>query len=266
MSEMQLRSRLTAAAEALDRVNALATQGGAKLAGQAQANILRAAAYADGFRHAIALLDHRSACWAALKDVRDNSDPTKNTYKLNGTTLTFEQARFLMSQAYLSTTWATADIITQGAGKLLCVEGTAKNDSRTTNAWSHFLKDGKSAPWLIRDVLRDCFAWPVAVSYIIRNQFMHEGGVADGQSFFDGAMVSDGFRISDHAWTRVMNKAGPSDYRVTDAMTRASIDPGSTQQLDVVLQDCHRELDDALGILAHTSATMAEAYATLLTQ
>lgn len=109
--------------------------------------------------------------------------------------------------------------------------------------------------------------WPIAISYIIRNHFTHEGGVADGTPFFESGLGSDGFLISDTGWRSILEKAGQKGYKVDDSMMRiADIDPSNTRRLDVVLENCHQELDDALGILAKTAGGMALMYATLLTE
>lgn len=266
MSDDVLRERLLTAAADLERVaTAVARGGGTPLVGGAMGALERAAAGATGLRNAAGLLDHRQACWDALVAVRDQSDEANDMSEIAGIQMSFEHARYLTTQAYLASTWAVADQVSRVAGRIMCTEDPLKNAAKTPNLWKEFISSGKTAPWLTVEVLQECFGWPIAISYIVRNHFTHEGGVGDGWEFFESRAVTSGFAVSDGAWRYLTKKAGSGNYRVSPAQCRAGpVDPDGRRKLDQILENCHREMDVVLGIIARTSAISVGAYSALL--
>ncbi|MCK6502116.1 hypothetical protein L6R53_01705 [Myxococcota bacterium] len=264
MTADTLRGRLQGSAARLDAISTLLGTRTGKLVGTAGALFEEAASGAAGLRGAEGLLAHREACWNALVAVRDGSDASTDRSRLNGHEMNFEYARYLTTQAYLASHWSLADQITRAAGRILCTEGPVKNAAKTPNLWQHFMKNGESAPWLTVHVLKECYGWPIGVSYIVRNHFTHEGGVGDGWGFFESSAVADGFIVSDNAWRYLIDKA-KKEYKVRPEQARcASIDPMGKRKLDEILALCHAEMDDALGVLILSASALAEAYAGVL--
>jgi hypothetical protein len=264
MSDDVLRARLQGAAAQLDAVTNLLGSRSGKLVGTSGALFGEVASGAAGLRTAHGLLSHREACWNALVAVRDGSDASRDLSSVGGYDMQFEYARYLTTQAYLAAHWSFADQVTRAAGRILCTEGPAKNRAKTPNLWQHFLKSGDSAPWLTVHVLKECYGWPIAISYIVRNHFTHEGGVGDGWAFFEGGAVSDGFVVSEAAWRHVLEKA-QADYKVRSSQTRTGgIDPTGKRRLDEILATCNAQIDDALGVLILSASALAAAYAAVL--
>ncbi len=106
-----------------------------------------------------------------------------------------------------------------------------------------------------RRCLRDtaAFGWPVAVSYALRNHFLHDGGRRSGASFFEGTTSASGFAINQKAWMDLEEVARA--YGVQRDQTRPGLAwPTSPQDdLRVLLDVCETETDEALGVLVSSA-------------
>jgi hypothetical protein len=94
--------------------------------------------------------------------------------------------------------------------------------------------------------LRRSFGWAAAISYSIRNLFVHDGGV----NFFEGDVPESAFRISENGWHLVITKA--QGCGVDDGCCRDGTSlPVSPAPIDLrqVLDVCEREVDEALGVI-----------------
>jgi hypothetical protein len=100
------------------------------------------------------------------------------------------------------------------------------------------------------DSIRHTFGFPIGISYAIRNHFLHDGAHDAGTSFFEGPESHAAFRISATAWKRIEARA-TTRYGVERTFHRLGAGWPVTplDDLRLVLADCEREVDDALGVL-----------------
>jgi len=200
---------------------------------------------------ASSLISARSAARAALARL-DGSVDGDGKVELWGAPVAFADARMLLVQAYLSVSWSLVDMLTATVGRFVCIETVGKNEMKPAKMWEHFVKDGKSLPTDLSGVLSHAYGLPVAVSYALRNHFVHDGGQYDDRTFFDGVGVT--FKVSDEGWQFLERKIF-NEYRVGagDSLA-AEVWPWPQDDLRKVLAICEREVDAATAlVLVHAT-------------
>jgi hypothetical protein len=107
--------------------------------------------------------------------------------------------------------------------------------------------------------MRRTFGWPIAVSYALRNHFVHDGGRGARGNFFEGPESKTAFRISDDGWRYIERSA--QGYGVASDDHRSAAWPVAPKDdLRALLDACERETDDALGILVSSAARSLTAH------
>lgn len=109
--------------------------------------------------------------------------------------------------------------------------------------------------------MNESFGWPLALSYIVRNGYVHDGGVFRGRTAFFGTEHASGFALAEDAWLWMRTKANV-EYQVTEAKTRCrDLNFPSPPDLVDLLGRCHREVDDLSGILIKGACSGARSLA-----
>lgn len=225
--------------------------------------ILRRAEEVNDWLH---LLDAREYAFGALSRLEKDADPEKQTVKWDGNEVQFTVARLLAVQAYLSSNWALSDCITSYVGRLVCGEAVAKNSASPAKLEMQFVRDGKTTSSPLFTFSRECFGWPIAVSYAIRNLFLHDGGARDGWRFFEGPTVQSGFRVSESGWNYILEQAkGNQKSALERSHTRVQGDCWSRpDDLRELFKICQREMDEALSVLLGSSCALLRTHVGLL--
>jgi hypothetical protein len=167
-------------------------------------------------------------------------------------------------------TWSLADNVSAFVGRVLCSsDGGAFNTQQAPKLVSHFVnaKDSlrQSTAGLVFDSIRQTFGWPIAVSYALRNHFVHDGGQQQEVAFFAGSTSTDKFRILADGWRHVRNRALSYEV-VPDNMRKTANWPTTPEDdLRVVLEVCEREVDDALGVLVGSACAAIMTHVMFLT-
>jgi hypothetical protein len=172
--------------------------------------------------------------------------------EFGGNLIKFSHARLIGVEAYLSLSWSIADRITEMAGRVLCTaDGGALNEANAPKLVSHFMRDSdrkSKTAVMVFDSLRQTFGWAIALSYAIRNHFVHDGGLKSVE-FFEGRTSADAFKSSDAGWRPVERKAIGYNVSSNYLRPRAAWPDAPRDDLRVLLNACEREMDDALGVL-----------------
>lgn len=192
----------------------------------------------------------RCAARNLLTDLEKQVDGD-DTVLLGTSRAKYEHVRLVGVQAYLSTNWALADRLVGMAGRIVCTATSGLNTAQPAQLVTSFVNaDRKKAPAAsFYQSIRDTFGWPIALSYALRNHFVHDGGQLAGVNFFAGAASRARFEVSEAGWQRIEDKA--TSYGVTSNHQRAGATWPSAPRDDLraVLDACERETDDALGVL-----------------
>lgn len=183
-----------------------------------------------------------------------------------GAAIPFSVARLLAFQSYLSATWAVCDLAARATGALSCNRASIRDRHNPAKLWQHFVREGDAWGDHASGLMRTGYGWPIALSYLIRNHFMHDGAVLNGVDFFEGESVEHKFRVSDEGWKPVQTKLG-KESSVQSRFSRLEQDPAqSRDDLLVLLEACHGELDDALGVIVMACVDNAVNQAKLLAE
>lgn len=207
-------------------------------------------AFATNIEHWIEMIAARTAARLLLTDLESQADGN-DTVLLGTARVKYQHVRLIGVQAYLATTWALADRIVGLVGHVFCIRSSLNDPKSAPQLVSHFIGDDtkKKTAALAFYSLRQTFGWPIAVSYALRNHFVHDGGQSAGVDFFDGPAAASGFKISLEGWTRIEVRA--KEHGVDPNHQRPGTNWPLAPRDDVrgVLDACERGTDDALGIL-----------------
>ncbi len=213
-------------------------------------NILKISVEIDGWLNTF---NTRNRTRDILSQLEEQTTKGNKFFPMFDTEIQFKDARLLLIVNYLVSSWALADKIADFVGEILCVDNVTKNPILRAKLVKNFIQDGSSTPSIISRLLKESFGWPIAIAYVIRNFFIHESDQQGDLEFFAGEDISDGFKISDKAWQFIMNKA--SEHKVINRQMRGT-DTLSQDNLLNILDICHREMDDALGVLLLTACNL----------
>jgi hypothetical protein len=244
-----LEERLRDAKVELDKTQATMGRHPGKLAHEVEGLFRRVIQFSADVEHWIGLLHARAAAVQLLADLEKGAD-SEDRVVLGSTRVKFQHARLIGVQSYVTTNWALADRVTGLIGRVICPPNAGANPTSPAQLVSHFVQQekGKIPAAVVSKSVRHAYGWPIAISYAIRNHFVHDGAQFDGADFFEGPTARAGFRISEDGWKRVIERA--ESYGVEAAHHRAASWPVAPRDdLRAMLAACECEMDDALGVL-----------------
>lgn len=246
-----LEERLRDAKTALGKVDASTLNHAGKLAPEVEKQFKAIAAFTSDIEHWIGMLAARSAARSLLTGLEAQANADDDVL-FGAAYAKYQHVRLIGVQAYLATKWALADRLVGMAGHVLCVRSSLQDPRNLPQLVSHFIAN-KGPESKIAAVafysLRHSFGWPIAVSYALRNHFVHDGGQLAGTDFFDGPTAASGFKISSDGWARIEERARSYGVESTHHRVGAAWKPSPGDDLRAVLDVCERETDDALGVL-----------------
>jgi hypothetical protein len=200
--------------------------------------------------HASDLLSVRAVALAAVQNLRSKTspdDPTKFAY--HDMRVSWKVGRYLTVQSYVATTWALYDSISKVAGILCCTDDKAKNHLKPVKLPEDLIRGKDVVGARVRDHVKGAYAWPIALSYAVRNWFVHDGHAHNGVDLFkfDGSEPAP-FELSDDAWQLILSKC-TSDYSAQNTQTRLSTPPDIRSHLIDGLETCHAEIDEVMSFV-----------------
>ncbi len=180
-----------------------------------------------------------------------------------GEEIPFSTARLLAFQSYLAITWSVCDSITTVLAPLVCSQHACNDRGNPPQLLTHFIKSDKNTAYYSSFLLAQSYGFPVGISYIIRNHFIHDGALFYGQDFFESQSISDKFRISQSGW-KVLED-GLKKHGLIKTQTRALLLwPWHQDDLLQLLELCSDEMDEALEYLIDSSVASVLAQARYL--
>lgn len=129
------------------------------------------------------LIDAREDARQLLQQLPLVADSSLDLVDYHGRKIHFRSARLLGFQCYLSMTWAICDSITTAIAPLICTEFTCTTRNNPPQLLTHFIKSEKNSPYYSASFLKLNYGWPIGVSYVIRNHFVHDGALRNGKDF-----------------------------------------------------------------------------------
>jgi hypothetical protein len=245
-----LEQRLGQAKDQLSKVEQAFVEYPGRVPAEVESQFRVVTSSAIDIDHWVELIKARAAALGLLLQLENQAD-ADDTIMFGTIRAKYQHIRLIGVQAYLSTTWALADRIIGTVGRVLCTPEAAFDPGRPAQLVTQFLQKDrkKNTAGAIYESVRQTFGWPIALSYSLRNHFIHDGARLPGFDFFEGSNSASRFAISRDGWAYIEERArgygvDPSYHRVIPSWPVAPSD-----DLRAVLKVCESELDDALGVL-----------------
>jgi len=251
-----LSERLDDAKKTLDRMEAAITGSAGKLGPKVEKQFRDIATSSSTVDHWKQLLEARVAARAMMDKLEDHADK-EGRVPYGATRTGFGIVRLLGVQSYLAAQWALADGVVEVVGRVCCIRSIVDDPSRAPGLVKHFIGDTtpkKETAAFAFQSLRESFGWPVAVSYALRNSFLHEGA---GRDFFDGPGPEAAFKVSADGWSRIEEHATNLGLTRKNSQAAAAWENLAGTDLREILDKCEPDLEQALGVLLGSACESA---------
>jgi len=206
------------------------------------------------------LIDAREYARQLLHNLPSMADPNNDIVDYHGITIPFHAARLLGFQSYLSMTWAVCDSIIPAISLLLFDKTTSKSQSNPPTLINQIIKNNKTSHFNSVFIING-YGFPIVVSYIIRNHFVHDGASNCGRDFFAGRSRAYEYKISSidsSGWHFLESQIREKYSSIKKEHTRLTdMWPWHQDNLLKLLELCNDEIDEALSCLVRWSVGMA---------
>ena len=254
-----LEERLQDAKTALGKVRMAITRHAGKLPAEVEAQFVRLADFASHIEHWKQMIVARQVARSLLDDLERRADGNDDVPFGSGKAK-FQTVRLRGVQGYLAAQWALADRLVGMAGQVLCIRSSLQDPKNPPQLVTHFVggkgPESKTAA-IVFYSLRQSFGWPIAISYALRNHFLHDGA---GGDFFDGPTAASAFKISTEGWERIKDRVRESKVDTTHSRLGGAWTPSAGDDLQRILDTCAPESDEALGVLVGAACQIAIAH------
>jgi hypothetical protein len=251
-----LSERLQDVKTALGKVDSAVARNAGKLTRDMETQFKAVAAFAHDVEHWDQMLAARETARTLLTNLEHHADQ-KDEVPYGASKAKFQTVRLLGVQSYMAAQWALADRLVGVAGQVLCIRNSLQDPRSAPQLVSHFVggrgPETKTAA-IVFYSLRQSFGWPIAISYALRNQFLHDGA---GGDFFAGPTSASAFKISADGWARVEERVKIYSVDAAHSRLRGAWKPSAGDDLRKILDACAPEIDDALGVLVGSACQMA---------
>lgn len=192
------------------------------------------------------LFAYRETALANLNELRDcasirSSEDIASLVAYGQGQAPMSVARVLAIDSYLATTWSIYDRITNVVGRLMGDESVANNPIAAQNPKivEQFMYAKKCcfSGFGVSEVLTNLYAETIFFSYLLRNAYMHDGGVLEGSPILAGRSFGEAFLITQDV-ADLINEA----IRKRSNMQLVSMCT-TTDDLVIQLRICHEEID-----------------------
>lgn len=190
-------------------------------------------------------------------------NPATSTVDYGGVDVPVSVARMLAMTTYLASYWSLYDCLINIIGRVVGCESIRKNPmgKRNPKLVETFLLEEKSGidPLGIRDILLKSYSNYIGFSYLLRNCYVHEGGMVNGTKILSSGITDEAFSVDDDVAEK-LNQEIATRYKIPNVTI--------VKRGDLVkqLQDCHAKLDDMyISLLRFMTGTLLieiEAFAT----
>ncbi len=190
----------------------------------------------------------RLAAWnnvqlVASASSENNRNP--NEIKIGEQKLDFAVARHLSMISYLAVSWSIYDRLSNACGRIAGISDVAEHTKQNPKACEDFLGKKDILGFSSQLHIQHAYAWPLRVSYKIRNWLVHEGYEENGISLFDGDNIGSGFRLHDDAAKHLEECCGyvNDGGRIVSCCLSSSEECWPSRDLLTILDRYHTELD-----------------------
>lgn len=194
------------------------------------------------------ILPARQVAWDAVQAVSaaTNLDGARpNTIGYGGVNVDFSIARHLALISYVAVTWSIYDRLANFCGRLAGVADLAENPKQNPKACEDFLGKKDVMGFSGHVHIQQAYAWPLRVSYKMRNWLVHEGHEEGGIRLFEGGTIADGFILHSDGVAHLERSCGYSvdDGKIEFGCISAVDECWPSRNVLVILERYHAEID-----------------------
>lgn len=196
----------------------------------------------------------RDAAWSVLQALASSAsvrDYEQNVVAYGSLEMDFSVARYLALTAFVAVTWAVYDRLANVCGRLAGIAELAEHPKRNPKACEDFLGTKDTMGFSGHFQIQQAYAWPLKVSYKIRNWLVHEGYEEGSTPLFAGDRIDDGFRLHENAAARLEACCGHNvdSGKIDSCCLTAAEECWQNRELLTILRTYHAELDTMYGSL-----------------
>jgi len=208
---------------------------------------LKLGAYNQTLIGTIALFQMRDVAWQNVLCVINPAnikDFGNNIVTYNEMEIDFEIARHMSLVAYTTASWSIYDRVSNVCGRLAGVASLSENPKQNPKACEDFATKSNALGFTTHLVIQQAYAWPLRVTYKIRNWLVHEGYDEGGISLFNSNLIADGFTLDNKAMLYLESACGgkPGSVDLASCITSTE-DLWPTHDLLKILPQYHAEVD-----------------------
>ncbi len=189
------------------------------------------------------------------ESIATDTESNPNLIQYNNIEMDFATARHLVLTSYITTTWAIYDRLANVCGRLAGTSDLGDNPRQNPKACENLLgienKDGKHKKkelmgFSVHKKVRDAYAWPLNISYKIRNWLVHEGYELGETTLFKSTDIIDGFILSDDAilsFETKCNHKSDENGSLDNCCLDGAEECWPTKDLYIILKKYNNEID-----------------------
>jgi hypothetical protein len=170
-----------------------------------------------------AIFQGRNMAWDLVQSILKPNNivgkPEDNKVRYGHIYMDFAMARHLALTSYVSVTWSIYDRLANVCGRLAGITDLADHPKQNPKPCEDLLGKKDILGFAGHLHLREAYAWPLKVSYKVRNWLVHEGYEEGSVSLFKSANLSDRFDLHSDASQYIQNCC---DHRTDDGKMAAS--------------------------------------------
>ena len=195
------------------------------------------------------LFHARETAWGEIRNLSYPSHTTEkeipsqeNIFDSKSPVDDFIIQRHLRFVAYMTTTWSIYDRLANVCGRLTTGDSDLANHvKQNPKLYEHFLEEKQKFGFGVQDTISKMYAWPIAVSYQIRNWFVHEGFDRENTPLFSEDTATKCFIMHEDARKHIATRY--DDTTARKCCLKASADPWDKGDLIEILEKYHEEID-----------------------
>lgn len=196
-----------------------------------------------------AIFEARTLAWELVNSILNQTNikerPEDNNVMYGQIKMDYAVARHLALTSYMSVTWSIYDRLANVCGRLSGTAFIAEHKKRNPKVSEDFL--AKEDPlWFEGQVLlKEAYAWPLKVSYKVRNWLVHEGYETGSVPLFKSENLKEGFTLHFDAIQKLNEdcKATGSDGKAFASCVAEKNDKWKQGDLLMILDQYNGEID-----------------------
>ena len=168
----------------------------------------------------------------------------------------FSVARHLSLTSYVTTTWSIYDRISNICGRIISVSEIANHRKLNPKINEDFLGEKDKMGFSVHKQIKHGYAWPIKVSYNVRNWLVHEGSKRGDVPLFLSDNIRDKFLLHGDAKAHIESECGYTkneDGSSACCWLSANEEYWPTGDLIKILESYHGEIDTMFAALLQWS-------------